>query len=127
MIIRNRNGAFGELYANRFLRDNNYDIIHTNYRTRRGEIDIIAWDNSVRDKRGKTMVFIEVKALTKTDFMLPREKVNLTKQKHILSAARTFITINRIGNPVRFDIIEIYLDGKEIPSAEKIVHLKSAF
>lgn len=127
MIIRNRNGAFGELYANRFLRDNNYDIINTNYRTRRGEIDIIAWDNSVRDKRGKTMVFIEVKALTKTDLMLPREKVNLTKQKHILSAARTFIIINRIENPVRFDIIEIYLDGKEIPSAEKIVQLKSAF
>lgn len=127
MIIRNRNGAFGELYANRFLRDNNYDIIHTNYRTRRGEIDIIAWDNSACDKRGKTMVFVEVKALTNTDFMLPREKVNLSKQKRILSAARTFIVVNKIENPVRFDIIEIYLDGKEIPGADKIIHLKSAF
>lgn len=126
-MITNRNGIFGEIYANRFLRDKDYDIIQTNYCTKHGEIDIIARDNNCRDKRGKPIVFVEVKALTNTDFMLPREKVNLEKQKHIHYAARSFIIRYKIDVPIRFDVIEVYLDGKEIPGADKIVHLEGAF
>ncbi len=126
-MITNKNGIFGELYATRFLRDNGYDIIRTNYRTRHGEIDIIAWDNSASKKEKRTMVFVEVKALSDVSLGLPREKVNSEKQKHIISAAKTFIVTYKIDCPVRFDVIEIYLNKNEIPSAENIVHLKDAF
>ncbi len=126
-MITNKNGIFGELYANRFLRDKGYDILCTNYRTRRGEIDIVARDNNSTDKRGKPTVFVEVKALSDTTLILPREKVNLEKQKRILSAAQTFIVTYKIDTPIRFDVIEIYLDGKEIPGADNIVHFEAAF
>ena len=35
-------GAYGEVVAARYLRDNGYTILAANYRTRLGEIDIIA-------------------------------------------------------------------------------------
>ena len=38
----NKTGVWGEVYAARYLRDNGFKIITANYRTRHGEIDIIA-------------------------------------------------------------------------------------
>lgn len=126
-MITNKNGIFGELYANRFLRDNGYDIIRANYRARHGEIDIIAWDNGNVKKDARTMVFVEVKALSDVSLGLPREKVNSEKQKHIISASKTFIVSNKIDCPIRFDVIEVYLSKGEIPDALNIIHLKDAF
>ena len=47
-------GAAGEVLAARFLRNRGYDILTANYRTRLGEIDIIAADKQY-------IAFVEVK------------------------------------------------------------------
>lgn len=47
-------GMWGEVFAARYLRDNGYEILSANYRTRLGEIDLVASD-------GIHIVFAEVK------------------------------------------------------------------
>jgi putative endonuclease len=54
---RRQRGREGEQIAVAFLQRHGYRIQERNYRNRKGEIDIIAWD-------GATLVFVEVKAKT---------------------------------------------------------------
>ena len=61
-------GAAGEVLAARFLRERGYDILTANYRTRLGEIDIIAADKQY-------IAFVEVKTRNDAAIYAPREAV----------------------------------------------------
>ena len=50
-------GVLGETLAKEYLLGRGYDILESRYRTRQGEVDLIA-------EKDKTLVFIEVKART---------------------------------------------------------------
>ncbi|MBP9760686.1 MAG: YraN family protein [Candidatus Magasanikbacteria bacterium] len=52
-------GAWGEKLAASFLVQKKYEIIAQNFRTKKGEVDIIAWHE--KQHHGKTLCFIEVK------------------------------------------------------------------
>ena len=107
-------GKKGEAEAIAFLQKEGYKIIKTNFKTRLGEIDIIANDKENR------IIFVEVKARDTAKFGMPREAVNLKKQHTIRKCAEFYLKINGLsGAYTRMDIIEI-LDGK-------ITHLKGAF
>jgi len=94
-------GRIGEKIALKYLESRNVEVIATNYRTRFGEIDIIA-----RDK--EYIVFIEVKLRQNSEHGLPREAVGKYKQKNIVKVARDFIMKNNlIDIDFRFDVIEI--------------------
>ncbi|MGD9279831.1 MAG: YraN family protein, partial [Desulfobacterales bacterium] len=69
-------GEQGEALAARRLKKAGYKIIETNYRTRLGEIDIIAKDKD-------TIVFVEVKSRRSVYFGNPKQAVTLQKQKKI--------------------------------------------
>ena len=58
-------GAAGEVLAARFLRERGYDILTANYRTRLGEIDIIAADKQY-------IAFVEVKTRNDAAIYAPR-------------------------------------------------------
>ena len=60
------NGAWGEALAARYLQKKRYKIVATNYRSRFGEIDLIAADR-------KFLVFVEVKLRKSDQFVSARE------------------------------------------------------
>jgi len=112
-------GRFGEERAARFLRLHGYRIVETNYSCRLGEIDLIA-------RKGRYLVFVEVKLRKSGDFAAAREYVTPSKQKRILSTAAVYLAQNETELQPRFDVIEIYA-----PQGEKgkitINHIEDAF
>lgn len=95
-------GELGEKLAKRFLEERGYTIVCQNFRTKQGEIDIIA-----RDK-DKIIVFVEVKTRTSLEFGNPAEAVDKNKMRHIINTARYYLHINKLeDNTMRFDIIEV--------------------
>lgn len=98
-------GKYGEEIASKYLIKQNYVILERNYRTRLGEIDIIAKEN-------KEIVFVEVKSRKSFRYGRAVEAVNKTKQKHIKNTANFYLYKNRLNNmQVRFDVIEIYFQN----------------
>ena len=107
-------GNIGEVQAIAFLEKNKYKILDTNYKTKFGEIDIVAQD---KDNR---IIFVEVKARNTAKFGYPREAVTPKKQLVIRRVAEHYLLCKKLKNAyTRFDVIEI-LDGN-------ITHLKNAF
>jgi len=76
-------GSRYEQAAASFLRRQGFRIIHRNYRTRWGEIDIIA------EKKG-TVHFIEVKGRTKNAWFSPEEAVRRTQLRRIYRCAQAY-------------------------------------
>ncbi len=109
-------GETSETVAARHLRKNGYKIVKRNYRTKAGEIDIIAMD-------GDTIVFVEVKA-RRTSGYNPKEAVTPNKQRRISIAALYYLKANRLLNAkARFDVVAI--GSKNVPGGIEIV--KNAF
>jgi putative endonuclease len=98
---RQRLGKFGEDLAARELERRGYAIIARRYRTRHGEIDIVAED-------GATLVFVEVRARISAEFGTAAESVTPRKQRRLASMAAEYLSRNRIaGKPCRFDVVAI--------------------
>jgi len=100
-------GKRGEAIAKTFLEKKGYLIWEENFRTRYGEIDLIAQD-------GEEIVFIEVKTRGSLSHGLPCESVNKKKQKKIKRVANYYLlTTGNLQHSCRMDVIEILiLDGK---------------
>lgn len=99
--LRQQYGEAGEAIAARLLRKKGYRIIATNYRTRWGEIDIIARD-------GHTIVFVEVKARQSGRFGAPKEAVTPRKQRRISMVALAYLkTTGQSQAKARFDVVSI--------------------
>ncbi len=113
-------GAWGEIHAARFMRDNGYDIVSANYRSRFGEIDLICSD-------GKYIVFAEVKSRTQTVYADAMEYVDESKQGKILLTAELFISKSGIELQPRFDVIEVYFNKDKLSEPYRINHIKNAF
>ena len=104
----------GEEEACRFLRKNRCKILDRNYRTRAGELDIIARQN-------KNILFVEVKTRTSSAYAQPWEAVGYRKRKNIKAAARAYVQEKAIrGFEFRFDVISIVLDHELKPAIEWI-------
>jgi putative endonuclease len=111
-------GKSGEDLAVRFLRNKGYSIIGTNYRTRYGEIDIIA-------RQRKILVFVEVKTRKGSFLDTPLSAVTATKQRHISMAAQEYLCKNDLfKSEARFDVIAVHLEGEGAP---RIEHIDNAF
>ena len=112
-----RLGERGENVAAKHLTNAGYKILQRNYRSKAGEIDIVA-------RQGKVLVFVEVK--TRTDSQpRPEDQVNLDKQRQITHAANLYL--NRFGYPqppARFDVIAIVWPVGREP---QIQHHENAF
>lgn len=91
-------GAEAEALAARFLERNGLRILARNYRTRQGEVDVIA-------REGATLVFVEVRARRSAAFGGAAESVDGLKQRRIAAAARHYL--GRLGSEpaCRFDVI----------------------
>ena len=111
-------GQTGEKLAARFLEKKGWKILERNFRTRRGEIDLIAED-------GQFLVFVEVKTSYAADADPPVFRVDACKQARIGKAAEVYVVLRNIGDdqPVRFDVVTVrFVKGK--PHLE---HIENAF
>ena len=110
-------GAWGEEQAAQFLRRQGVKILHRNYRTPVGEIDIIA-------RLGKILLFVEVKTRRSTVCGMPAEAVGPNKQRQILRTAEWFLLQDKKSKlQPRFDVVGILADGEQV----QIEHIENAF
>ena len=114
--LRRLFGDWGEDAATLFLKNHGYKIIQRNYRTRRGEIDIIAVD-------GETTVFIEVKSRKSRNYGAPYEAVTQRKQQQILRVAQQYLVKNGgLDQSIRFDVVSVESGDKF-----SVEHIENAF
>lgn len=103
-------GQLGEKLACDFLRKNGYQIIDQNYRTRGGEIDIVAKDREM-------LVFVEVKTRTSAAFGYPEEAIDERKQHKLAMTAECYLSSHHLYDyDYRIDAvgIEMERDGRLI-------------
>ena len=93
-------GDFGEHFALNYLKTKGFQIVTTNYRFKRNEIDIICKD-------GKEMVFVEVKTRNTAEIGEPWKAVTKTKQRQIIKCAHHYLIEHDIDTNSRFDVISI--------------------
>lgn len=110
-------GPWGEEQAATFLRNKGWQITARNYRTRYGELDIIA-------ENEKYLVFVEVKTRKNDHFAQAREYVTPQKQKRLRITAEYWLQAHPTECQIRFDVIEVY--GTPGRRAE-IIHIENAF
>ncbi len=110
-------GFDGEDRACTFLEHKGYTILGRNFRTRTGEIDIIALD-------GAYIVFVEVKSLPHGDIDTLAHELNTRKQQKIIETAKYYLQKFRQYNYkyVRFDVLVL-----DVPGLEPVRHLLNAF
>ena len=112
-------GKKGEEIAARYLGDKGYKILERNYKSKLGEIDIIAQEDN-------TICFIEVKTRKTHTTVSPQESVNQDKQYQLSKTALTFLkSRSLLSKRCRFDVVSIILNEDE--TLEKITLIKNAF
>lgn len=104
-------GEYGEKLASNYLKKLKYNILFNNYRTTRGEIDIIA-------KKDNKLIFVEVKTRIGDKKGFPYESVNFYKIKHLKHAINLFLLKNKYKDyKLSIAVISIILTlGHEINS-----------
>lgn len=102
---RGRVGRQGEAIACAVLKKHGYKILEKNYRSRLGEIDIIAQD-------GDSLVFVEVKTRRTQGFGSPKRGVTPIKQRKLSMAALEYLKkTQQITKKARFDVVAIHLSS----------------
>lgn len=113
-----RRGELGERAAKKFLQKQGLKFLAANFRSARGEIDLIFRD-------GDCLAFIEVKTRSSEDWSRPAAAVNAERRRRLSQCALDYL--RRLKNPevkIRFDIVEVLLnDGK----VHEIRHLPNTF
>jgi putative endonuclease len=110
-------GGRGEDLATRELRRRGYEILERRWRCRLGEIDVVARD-------GETLVVVEVKARSRSDYGPPTNAVDGKKARRLERLARAYLRARRLTDVnVRFDVVGVSF---EAPDRPKIVILKDA-
>lgn len=105
-------GREAEGAATLLLEGMGYVILARNFRTRRGEIDLVAQD-------GDTVVFIEVKARSGSSFGGAAGAVGAVKRSRVVAAARAYIQSRGLDCPMRFDVVTL--------EAGRWEHIRGAF
>lgn len=121
---RKTTGSAGEQLAAEHLLRRGFDIVERNFRTRWGELDIIAFD-------GRTLVFCEVKCRRVPSggaSVDPFESVHLAKRTQVRRMAARWL-VERRDRPraeeLRFDAIGVTLDARG--RLVRLDHLEAAF
>ena len=93
-------GLGAEDAAARLLARHGLEIVARNYRTRLGEIDLVARD-------GATLVFVEVRSRASGRFGGALESVTAAKRRRLVAAARQYLSRLRREPPCRFDVVTL--------------------
>jgi len=116
----NGSGSFGEKFAADIIKQHGYDILATNYKTKFGEIDIIA-------ANGEYIAFIEVKTRSKGYLVSPLQAVTASKRKRIITAAYQYLQKYPSSLQPRFDVFEAVIKSKTDYSVINYNYIEGAF
>ena len=113
-----RRGAAGERAAKERLQRDGLKFLTANFRTRRGELDLVFRD-------ADCLVFAEVKTRSSEDWTRPAAAVNKEKRRRLSRCALDYLRL--LKNPpikIRFDVVEVLLqDG----AVAEVRHLPNTF
>jgi len=113
-----RHGQLGERAARRHLQRLGLKFLTANFRTDRGEIDLIFRD-------GDCLVFVEVKTRSSEDWTRPASAVDSERRRRLTRVGLDYLRL--LQNPpvkTRFDIVEVLLEQGDI---SEIRHLPNSF
>jgi putative endonuclease len=115
---RRAQGDAAEERACRHLDRSGFTIVERNFRTRGGEIDIVA-------RKGDVLVFVEVRSREDAGFGTPEASVTPAKRRRIVAAARRYLSKVPPSSwrEARFDVIAIEGSG----DAAALRHYPAAF
>jgi len=111
-------GQSGEKLARKHLERQGMKFLTANFRTRRGEIDLVMRD-------GDCLVFVEVKTRSSEEWGRPAAAVDRERRQRLTRAALDYLRLLR--NPpikVRFDIVEVLLQDSAV---REVRHLPNTF
>ncbi|MFC1585620.1 YraN family protein [Fibrobacterota bacterium] len=115
---RRQIGEEGEMEALKQLEKIGYRLRHKNFRTRRGEIDL------VMDAPDGTLVFVEVKSDLSGGAGEPESWVTGKKIRQIQRTAQAYCAEYRMpANDMRFDVVSVNMARRQ----RNIRHIKNAF
>ena len=110
-------GKEGEKRSANYLQDLGYQILFQNWRTRTGEIDIIAFKEPF-------LVFVEVKTLPHGNLAMLDQVLGKIKRKRIIETAKYFVHKYRqySNSYMRFDVLIV-----DMPGLPPLYHIENAF
>ncbi len=117
-MIRNKTGAWGEIYASRYLRDNGYHIMSSNYVCRFGELDLVAEKDGI-------ISIVEVKTRNQNTEISPMEAVDINKRQRLEAAAKSYFSRAKMICSARFDVCEVFVDDNN--ALIRINYIENAF
>lgn len=113
-------GKWGEALVAEDLRKKGWQVLAAGYRCRLGEIDLIA-------RKGRFIVFLEVKLCKSEDYGRAAEAVDRRKQSRLRATAQLYLAQRPTDLQPRFDVAEVYApQGMETP-APRIGYIENAF
>ena len=116
MKIVNPIAILGEDKACEYLKKLGFKIIERNFRKGYGETDIVAIDQSEKEK---VLVFVEVKTRTSNSYGSPLEAITYWKLKSLIKTAQYYkMTHRNLPDALRIDAVSVLLNGNNVESIE---------
>lgn len=121
MKIVNPIAKKGEELATNFLRKRGFKIIERNFRRGYGEIDIIAIDETEKEK---VLTFIEVKTRSSNQFGSPLEAIAPWKLRSLVKTAQFYKMIHpNLPDNLRIDAVSVVLPHDKIESIDLVKNI----
>jgi putative endonuclease len=108
----------GERAAKRHLKRAGLKFLTANFRTERGEVDLILRDEDC-------LVFVEVKTRSSEEWSRPARAVDAERRRRLTRTALDYLRL--LNNPlvkIRFDIVEVLLENGRV---NEVRHLPNTF
>lgn len=113
--LRRESGKRGEQLALQHLKSLGYNVIETNYRCPRGEIDIVA-------RQGDCLVFVEVRTRSGRGFGTPEESITFAKRQKLISLAMIYLQSHEgLPSDWRIDVVAVELGRDRQPERIEVV------
>ena len=113
-------GKRGEEIVCEYIRRKGLAVFKTNYRTRFGEIDVIAESET-------HIIFIEVKTREEGAMVSGADAVDLAKRRRIMLCAESFMNALPVKLPPRFDVAEITVKAENGKRKFSLKYIEDAF
>ena len=107
MSQHNDTGRKGEALSLEFLKLSGFTILHTNWRHRHWEIDVIA-------ERKGILHFIEVKTRTSELYGFPEESITKKKMQYLMNAATEFLFLNPQWVRIQYDALSVLMKDNDV-------------
>lgn len=110
-------GKIGEHFTAQYLREKGYEIVEMNFKSRFGEIDVIAQND-------RYLAFVEVKTRKTDGLTHPFEAITPSKRAKIIKTAQFYLMKYPTVLQPRFDAAAVFTKDGEL---QKIEHIENAF